>query len=138
MLTVVIGDATAADASLESLEPDESRDLLATADASLAEVVAGQLPRIGERASSRIVFAPGPRDLLDGFDESYIHARIVEILDTLVRVAPGVPVVVYGFPPVATPRIDRVRLACDASARVTAGMRDMAWRPAGARTVGSG
>lgn len=125
MDTIVIGDARATTQS-----PYSAHTMLAEEGASLAEVVVRQLPRIDPSGVARIVVAPGSRDLLDGYDESYIHARIVEILDTLVRIVPNAAVEVSGFPRVSSPSIDTVRRACDAAAEVTARMRGMSWRPA--------
>jgi hypothetical protein len=100
--------------------------VLTQPDASLAEVIARQLPRIEAAGVTELRVILGTRDLLDGYDESYIHARLVELLDSVTLVVPDARVVVHGFPPVAS-HLETVRQACDAAGETTATLRGMSW-----------
>lgn len=75
-----------------------------------------------------VVLLLGPQDLLDGYDESYFHARVVEICDAIHRTAPEADVEVVAIPGDAVPPdLAGLRRQCNASARVTAELRGFRW-----------
>ncbi len=74
----------------------------------------------------------GYADVLDGFDESYVHARVVQICDEIQRVTRDAAVTVIGMPPLPghlPSEAVKVWRQCNAAAAVTATLRDFAWEP---------
>lgn len=101
---------------------------LATPRATTAEVAAVQLPQLHDLAPIQVVLQLGPQDLLEGYDESYFHARVVELCDGILRAAPRAEVDVIAVPATAVPtRLERLRRQCNAAARVTAELRGFRW-----------
>lgn len=99
---------------------------LAADNASLAEVVAVQVPRLAQLRPRRVVLQLGQRELRDGFDESYFHAHLVEVLDRIAASAPTASIQVIGIPSGAGPAHQRDLF--NAAARVTADLRGASWR----------
>ncbi len=136
-MVAVIGDLSAYQARdpaapLARATSGPSLVVLATPDASTAETVAVQVPQIANIDPAGVVVQLGCTDVLDGFDESYVHARVVEICDELQNVARDAVVTVVGMPPLpsaASSRSVRVWLQCNAAAAITATLRDFAWEP---------
>ncbi len=62
---------------------------LAYASATTAELIAHQLPAVRDMRPDYISIQIGWNDVLDGFDEPYCHARMVEIYDQLAHL--GLP-----------------------------------------------
>lgn len=106
--------------------------VLATPGASTAEIAARQVPRLASIGPSRVILQLGHTDVLDGFDESYVHARIVELCDELQRVAGHPAVTVVAMAPLppdsAASRVITWR-QCNAAAAAAARMRDFEWQP---------
>ena len=105
--------------------------VLATDGPGLAEVLASQLPKIRAIVSSRGIVQLGPRDLLDGYDESYVHARLVELCDGIAREAPKAYIIFQGIPSSALdieePATPATRDQLNAAAEVTAALRGYHW-----------
>lgn len=135
----LLGDLAAVD-ELRSVPgpsppPRDRRVALAVADASIAQIAAGQVPQLRALDPSVVVVQLGPRDLLDGFDESYFHAGVVQVCDGIQQAAPAASVTIVAVPhsiwsSVTTTR-DRLEARWrqfNAAAEVTANLRGFQFR----------
>jgi lysophospholipase L1-like esterase len=115
---------------------------LASPGATTAEVAAVQVPRLRDLAPAQVVLQLGSQDLVDGYDESYFHARVVELCDAIMRAAPRAEVAVVAMPQATVPpHLERLRRRCNAAARVTAEIRGLRWSaepPAEQHELGAG
>lgn len=101
---------------------------LARPGATTAEVAAVQVPQLHDLAPAQVVLQLGSQDLVDGYDESYFHARVVELCDAIMRTAPRAEVAVVAVPPAAVPpHLEQLRRRCNAAAQVTAELRGLRW-----------
>ncbi len=135
---VILGDRTPAQSSLDVLDHGSldqvPRVVLATSDATTAEIAAVQLPRLQGLNPTRVVLQLGGRDLVDGYDESYFHARVVEICDAIAHAAPDAEVGLVAIPPFSSgpepsvsPELAALRRQCNAAAEITAQLRHFRW-----------
>lgn len=105
---------------------------LAMPGATTAEVAAVQVPQLHDLAPAQVVLQLGSQDLVDGYDESYFHARVVELCDAIQQTAPQAEVEIAAVPPAAVPpHLEELRRRCNAAARVTAELRGFRWSGGG-------
>ncbi len=111
---------------------------LAEAPATTAKLLAHQLPAVQEMHPDCISIQIGWNDLLDGFDEPYYHARMVEVYDQLTHLglpshrilAVSLPDYFYSAPAVRLSRgttMSNTIRRFNAAAHVTAQLRGFTW-----------
>ena len=72
---------------------------MAVSGASTAEIATVQVPLLAALEPSGVIVQLGYADVLDGFNESYVHARLMQVCDEVQRVTRDAAVPVIGMPP---------------------------------------
>jgi lysophospholipase L1-like esterase len=101
---------------------------LAVDDATIAGLIATQLPAAIAARPDFVSVQIGWNDYLDGFEEPYYHARVVELYDRLAAlVSSAQRVLAVALPyPSGSEQTERLR-AYNAAAAVTAELRGFTW-----------
>ncbi len=111
-----------------SLKPGSTIALsnFAVEGATTATLLALQLPKLHELKPDYVAVQIGYRDILDGFDESYYHARIVELFDALQELIPNPKHVLITS--IIGPGLDEELLdMCNQAAKNAAQLRGFTW-----------